>query len=166
MSLRSSVRIQSWLLCYRSRCQTVFTAYRVSGQETSGTTGRNFHIHRQSWRGYANKSQAEKINNDAQQDLDAEGVSKEEKGPGMDQLPHVSEEAAAMGEIIGGGQPDLEQGTPVSEVSGKALSSCSKPCPLIRAGLAGRRWRQRPRGQPPGRDEEQEDAQSLDDLGR
>lgn len=38
------------------------------------------------------------------------------KGPNQDQLPHVSEEAAATGEITGEGGPDLEQGTPVQEV--------------------------------------------------
>lgn len=97
----------------------------MSGPGTSQAQPR--HVQTQPWRGYANKSQAEKINNDAQQDLDAEGAGKEEKGPGMDQLPHVSEEAAAMGEILGGGQPDLEQGTPVSEVSGKCLSFCFDP---------------------------------------
>ena len=37
-------------------------------------------------------------------------------GPNQDQLPHVSEEAAATGRITGDGGPDLEQGTPVEEV--------------------------------------------------
>ena len=40
------------------------------------------------------------------------------KGPNQDQLPHVSEEAAAMGEVTGEGGPELEQGTPVQEVCG------------------------------------------------
>ncbi len=39
------------------------------------------------------------------------------KGPNQEQLPHVSEEAAATGKITGEGGPDLEQGTPVQEVS-------------------------------------------------
>lgn len=37
-------------------------------------------------------------------------------GPNQEQLPHVSEEAAATGKIIGEGGPDIEQGTPVQEV--------------------------------------------------
>jgi small subunit ribosomal protein S7 len=38
------------------------------------------------------------------------------KGPNQDQLPHVSEEAAATGKITGEGGPELEHGTPVEEV--------------------------------------------------
>jgi len=38
------------------------------------------------------------------------------KGPNQQQLPHVSEEAADLGEITGEGGPDLDQSTPVSEV--------------------------------------------------
>lgn len=38
-------------------------------------------------------------------------------GPNQEQLPHVSEEAAAMGKITGEGGPELGQGTPVQEVS-------------------------------------------------
>lgn len=45
------------------------------------------------------------------------------KGPTEDQLPHVSEEAAAMEKIMGEkkcdgtpASPELEQGTPISEV--------------------------------------------------
>lgn len=37
-------------------------------------------------------------------------------GPNQEQLPHVSEEAAAMGKITGEGGPDIGQGTPVEEV--------------------------------------------------
>ena len=37
-------------------------------------------------------------------------------GPSQEQLPHVSEEAAATGKIMGDEGPDLEQGTPVQEV--------------------------------------------------
>lgn len=38
-------------------------------------------------------------------------------GPNQDQLPHVSEEAATMGKITGEGGPELDQGTPVEEVT-------------------------------------------------
>lgn len=37
-------------------------------------------------------------------------------GPNQEQLPHVSEEAAATGKIMGDEGPDIEQGTPVQEV--------------------------------------------------
>ena len=37
-------------------------------------------------------------------------------GPNQDQLPHVSEEAAATGKITGEGGPEGEQGSPVEEV--------------------------------------------------
>ena len=40
----------------------------------------------------------------------------EAKGPNMDQLPHISEEAAATAEITGNKGPDLQQGTPIQEV--------------------------------------------------
>lgn len=41
----------------------------------------------------------------------------EEKGPNMDQAPHVSEEAAAMSKVKGETGPQVEeQGTPVQEV--------------------------------------------------
>ncbi|KAI4192166.1 MAG: hypothetical protein LQ346_004437 [Caloplaca aetnensis] len=39
-----------------------------------------------------------------------------ESGPNESQLPHVSEEAAAMGKITGEGGPEIEQGTPVQEI--------------------------------------------------
>ncbi|KAL8920102.1 MAG: hypothetical protein Q9208_006455 [Pyrenodesmia sp. 3 TL-2023] len=39
-----------------------------------------------------------------------------ESGPNESQLPHVSEEAAALGKITGEGGPELEQGTPVQEI--------------------------------------------------
>ena len=42
--------------------------------------------------------------------------SEQPKGPNQDQLPHVSEEAAATGKITGEGGPELEQGSPVQEV--------------------------------------------------
>ena len=38
-------------------------------------------------------------------------------GPNQSQLPHVSEEAAAIGKVTGEGGPEIEeQGTPVQEV--------------------------------------------------
>lgn len=43
--------------------------------------------------------------------------SEQPKGPNQDQLPHVSEEAAATGKITGEGGPEIEeQGSPVQEV--------------------------------------------------
>lgn len=39
------------------------------------------------------------------------------KGPNMDQLPHVTEEQAALDKVMGENPPEIdEQGTPVSEV--------------------------------------------------
>lgn len=35
----------------------------------------------------------------------------------MDQLPHVSEEQAALDKSMGNTPPDIDQGTPVQEVS-------------------------------------------------
>ncbi len=57
-------------------------------------------------------------------------------GPNQDQLPHVSEEAAATGKITGEGGPDIEQGTPVQEVRPNrvgwmilvCLCSCTNRC--------------------------------------
>jgi small subunit ribosomal protein S7 len=43
-------------------------------------------------------------------------VSESKKGPNEDQLPHVSEEAAATSKITGETGPDLSQGTPIEEV--------------------------------------------------
>ena len=39
------------------------------------------------------------------------------KGPNQDQLPHVTEEQAAMDKTMGETPPDVGQGTPVQEVS-------------------------------------------------
>ncbi|KAL8970859.1 MAG: hypothetical protein Q9183_001325 [Haloplaca sp. 2 TL-2023] len=49
---------------------------------------------------------------------DEKPLPEADKGPGPNQgqLPHVSEEAAATGKIMGEGGPELEQGTPVQEV--------------------------------------------------
>ena len=38
------------------------------------------------------------------------------KGPNEDQLPHISQEEAAIGEITGEGGPDVGQSSPVEEV--------------------------------------------------
>ena len=43
-------------------------------------------------------------------------ASKPGPGPNQEQLPHVSEEAAATSKAQGEKGPDLEQGTPVEEV--------------------------------------------------
>jgi len=43
-------------------------------------------------------------------------TAEKSKGPNQDQLPHVSEEAASLGEITGDGGPELEQGTPIQEI--------------------------------------------------
>ena len=43
--------------------------------------------------------------------------SEQPKGPNQNQLPHASEEAAAIGKITGEGGPEIEeQGSPVQEV--------------------------------------------------
>lgn len=58
---------------------------------------------------------------------------KDESGPGpnQDQLPHVSEEAAATGKITGEGGPEVEQGTPVQEVRWLCLS-CIPECQSLK----------------------------------
>ncbi len=43
-------------------------------------------------------------------------AEEQEPGPNQEQLPHVSEEAAATGKITGEGGPEISQGTPVQEV--------------------------------------------------
>ena len=42
--------------------------------------------------------------------------SDQPKGPNEDQLPHISQEEAAIGEITGEGGPDVNQSSPVEEV--------------------------------------------------
>lgn len=42
--------------------------------------------------------------------------NQESSSPNMDQLPHVSEEAAASSKTMGEQGPDISQGTPVGEV--------------------------------------------------
>lgn len=44
-------------------------------------------------------------------------AEKDTKGPNQDQLPHVSEEAAATSKTMGESGPEISQGTPVEEVS-------------------------------------------------
>lgn len=44
------------------------------------------------------------------------------KGPNEDQLPHVTEEQAAIDKTMGNTPPDIEQGTPIQEVC------CSSSC--------------------------------------
>ena len=46
-------------------------------------------------------------------------ADKSGSGPNQQQLPHVSEEAAAMSKITGEQGPELEKGTPVQEVQAK-----------------------------------------------
>lgn len=46
------------------------------------------------------------------------------KGPNQDVLGHVSEEAADMGDVTGETKPDLNQGTPVQEVSSPMICIC------------------------------------------
>lgn len=53
------------------------------------------------------------------------------KGPNQEQLPHVSEEAAATAEIVGEDGPDLSQGTPVQEVKIPKSSTSVEKCTLI-----------------------------------
>ncbi|KAL9047316.1 MAG: hypothetical protein Q9214_000075 [Letrouitia sp. 1 TL-2023] len=59
---------------------------------------------------------------------------KDESGPGpnQDQLPHVSEEAAATGKITGEGGPEMEQGTPVQEILQRDEQSQEKAPKVIR----------------------------------
>ncbi|KAI9817999.1 MAG: hypothetical protein M1832_004520 [Thelocarpon impressellum] len=49
-------------------------------------------------------------------DSSERGLAEEPRGPNQDVLPHVSEEAAATGDITGEGGPELDQGTPVQEI--------------------------------------------------
>ena len=51
------------------------------------------------------------------------------KGLNQNQLPHVSEEAAATCKITGDGGPEIEQGTPVQEVRHSPFSSWKVPYP-------------------------------------
>ena len=54
----------------------------------------------------------------AEQQRRQDQAAQEAQGPNMDTLPHVSEEAAAVGKAKGESGPDIEeQGTPVQEVS-------------------------------------------------
>jgi len=48
------------------------------------------------------------------------------KGPNEDVLPHVSEEAAKTSEITGDGGPEMDQGTPISEVCDTSRAKLSR----------------------------------------
>ncbi|KAI9783219.1 MAG: hypothetical protein M1839_004059 [Geoglossum umbratile] len=50
-------------------------------------------------------------------------------------LPHVSEEAAALGEIMGEGGPEIEQGVPVQEILRRDLEGLQKAPQVIREEL-------------------------------
>ena len=50
--------------------------------------------------------------------------SDQPKGPNEDQLPHISQEEAAIGEITGEGGPDVGQSSPVEEV--RALTNAGQ----------------------------------------
>lgn len=54
-------------------------------------------------------------------------VDSDFKGPNMDQLPHVSEEQAALDKSMGNTPPDIDQGTPVQEVSRTAGTYATRP---------------------------------------
>ncbi|KAL8827806.1 MAG: hypothetical protein Q9191_002963 [Dirinaria sp. TL-2023a] len=59
-----------------------------------------------------------------------------EAGPNETQLPHVSEEAAATGEITGEGGPEIEeQGTPVQEILDRDEESKDKAPEVMKRGL-------------------------------
>lgn len=57
----------------------------------------------------------------------------EPKGPNMEQAPHVSEEAAAMAKATGSEGPDVDQGTPVTEVSHQVIQADGGGIQLQRA---------------------------------
>lgn len=65
----------------------------------------------QSRRGYAEKKNS-----------DSGSGAEPATGPNQDVLGHVSEEAAAVGKVLGETQPDISQGTPVQEVSSFGFS--------------------------------------------
>lgn len=67
-------------------------------------------------------------------------------GPNQAQLPHVSEEAAALGEVTGEGGPDIEkEGTPVLEVH-NTIDALVDRCRLIDTTSVGFGSRQKGRG--------------------
>lgn len=61
--------------------------------------------------------------------------SEQPKGPNQDQLPHVSEEAAATGDITGEGGPDVEQGSPVQEILKRDQKSQEKAPKVLQEEL-------------------------------
>lgn len=62
-------------------------------------------------------AQRRKASDDATKKSATTPVDPDFKGPNMDPLPHVSEEQAAIDKITGETPPDVDQGTPVQEVS-------------------------------------------------
>ena len=61
----------------------------------------------------------------ASNDVNDDPASSTSKGPNEDQLPHVSEEQAAIDKSMGNTPPDLDRGTPVKEVCCLGLSALS-----------------------------------------
>ncbi|KAI9678855.1 MAG: hypothetical protein M1817_005915 [Caeruleum heppii] len=60
---------------------------------------------------------------------------KEPTGPNQDVLPHVSEEAAATGNITGEGGPEIEQGTSVQDVLKREEKAKDKAPKVIREDI-------------------------------
>jgi small subunit ribosomal protein S7 len=65
----------------------------------------------------------------ASDDATSKYDSNEVRGANESQLPHVTEEAAAIDKVTGNTPPDIEQGTPVQEVSfhGPPLNGAENP---------------------------------------
>ena len=67
---------------------------------------------------YGSSQGSEPASTPAEQQRRQDQAAQEAQGPNMDTLPHISEEAAAVGKAKGESGPDIEaQGTPVQEVS-------------------------------------------------
>ena len=64
----------------------------------------------------------------ASDDATSKHNSNEARGASEDQLPHVTEEAAAIDKVTGSTPPDIEQGTPVQEVSPYKLRRVELQC--------------------------------------
>ncbi|EED16754.1 plasma membrane phosphate transporter Pho87, putative [Talaromyces stipitatus ATCC 10500] len=98
----------------RQQCQSLTIRPRQSTQSPiNWSNGRTAYITENSWRLYSSKSEK-----------DFPEHVEQPKGPTQDQLPHVSQEAAAIDKILSGkkcdgnapGSPELEQGTPIEEM--------------------------------------------------
>ncbi|OAP58217.1 hypothetical protein AYL99_07307 [Fonsecaea erecta] len=57
------------------------------------------------------------------------------KGPTMDQLPHVTEEAVAIDKSMGNTPPDVEQGTPVQEIFQRDKDAQDKAPQVLKQAL-------------------------------